>query len=1483
MTRGPIRELVFDDAERPVVDRLQQRDGTSQRRRALAALDPASVKLDGRTTRDLLAFVQAFAGQLRYLRANGRGGIEAAGTWSSFAERADISLDDVVAFLEDPTREGGARADWLGRPHFGLLLVFLELLGNARDQLNDVTRRHLDYYYGDLLGMTLRSPVADRAAVLFGTSPRANKARVAQGTELLAGRDSTGRQRTYRTEREIHVGHASVAQLRSIFVDRQRVGLGDIRHDDALTARQVLDAMLVLALGRDARVDTDVLRGYLALLRFARAPEAGPTAASDPPQLYLDHHELRSLDRLHDRRGRKADAEWKRINTLLGNPSPARPRDFAGNLHAAVGELRFDDDGWPEIDDLDDLFDLRDLKKPQPDGTQRAVRALIEAWFAPLGATPAEAFDAFVELMLLKRRIDSEWNEINRLLERAGRRRRRSFTWRLAPDGGPFDPTAFVENLSRALEGHPTAGEWPRATSSISSYVMQVQAVEERTGLPAERLLEVAAFALAIGDDAATTGYDWRPIDRLLASAHVEKHHAGRRRKLAEARGDRDDREGLLAVAKAALGIEGPTTWDEALAALSPALNDTQRGLLVQFDDDLGRDVRVGAVGWSDAYRIIDLAVRRRDGVVDPIAETVTLKNVYAYADATQVLVDPERSTRWRPFGRKPPAGTPGASLGFAVRSPGLAMRRGLRHIVLTIGFDDERGFDRDRFLRGLGLDLDAEPNPSIDAIRTAVREALSAEISTAKGYWPLDIDKAFFGDGGDGNDDYYYMANLEHDGRRRWPALSLSIQGDASAPPFVPLDPRDGAPTLRICCRQIPAGGNALTTRLSAFEGVVVGAVNVVVGVDGLSDIAIQHEDRVLDPAKPFEPFGSRPQVGTRFYLWDAELVRHPLKQLKLDIAWMGLPKSLPDRYFNYPDARSAKPPPFKAKLSLVDGGVEIPLAASMRLFQHDDGANTTSAELAFSTWLSGPPVTRGSAGDVPRDLRAAPRYFVWELLDPDFGHADYPGAAAAQARELAIKLATTPSGTTAATYRVEPPYTPTIKRLAFSYHLTFEIRPETIGSGDELLHVHPFETWPVAWPYPTLFPSYPDAGELQIGLTGTEPPENLSMWIELAAGSSDPDAGAGRVKWWYGDGASWQPVAPGDVLVDATRGLINSGDVEIALRAAAPGPATPGIRWLKASIDGDVRSACDVIGVHTQAVVARFVDRDNAADHFDAPLPKETIDRLLQPDSRIVSVTQPYASFGSKPAERSDRFHTRVSERLRHKQRALAPWDYERLVLERFPQIYKAKCLRAGTPLSAGADIRTGDVDVVVVPEVRQALPGELFAPKAPADLVADIRAYLTERAPVGVNVRVRNAIYLGVKARLGVRFRPGQDEEQAKRRLREDIVRFLSPWAFDEGADITIGGKIYANSLIDFVDRREYVDYVAKVTLFRSATEGGHPLPVQVTAVDYHVATTSPDQVLVSAIDHEIDVIPESGFDPSSHTGIGYMRIELDFIVG
>jgi hypothetical protein len=1463
-------------------------DGTSQRARALPALDPTTARIDERDNAELVRFVQAFTKQLRYFTANTETDeLHELGSWAAFAENPDISIADILAYMREGEAANAEHARWLGRPHFALLLTFLELFGHAREQLNGLTARHLDYYYGEVLQMRPLPPRPDRAAVIVRLAGpglgRPSMARLAAGTALDAGRDKNGVPRIYRTERELIVSRAEVAELRSVFVDRRIIEIPNVRDDRSLTAAGAFEQTLRLALGspkpgdalpkwRAQTVDFAFVRGLASPLSLCRSG------------LYLEHHELRTLMRLVRRRD--AGLEWPVINDRLGYPPgmPADPRNFMVNLAQAIAPavLDFKNDGLPQVANIDDLYNHRNDQVEDPDQPGvflHPVADYINNKLAKIGGLPV-----FAEIMPLKLRVDGEWFEINRLLERAGRRKRSSASWQFAQN---FNPVAFNSNLQTALSGAlpswPVANGWQCA--SIYDYEARVRELEGYFALPVERLERVVAFASELEGDKAEI-YDWSEIDRLLADAHREHIFAQRRAQVTTARVP-DTRPGFVAAVNfvlSALEVPplDPLAWPEARALLSDAglLDSTRLTLLDRFDAQFDSN-HPRSVEWPEVERVLELAWRTAEQLPDPVARKVEWHNLHAFTDA-RTCIDEPTSKRFKVFGTPAPSvpGQPPAPLlGWSLRSDLLSLSEGTRTIKLTLGFAPG-SFDRTAFLLALGF---ANPQLATEpALRAAIGSAWIIQLSGAKGFIEPQLVSVALASGTTQQDDYWSLAGLPHPSDEHRGALSLELRLGPEHDPIVAIPDELGGqpgPRMRVLLR--PRWDGALeqwTTQLQPFEDLQLAGVHLRVDVQGLRGVKLQQDDRILDARKPFEPFGNRPEVGSRLYLSHPELVRARLDQLRVEFSWMG----------KYGLTAAS----FVAKLALVDRNLELALQPSAQLFANDTSATQTLTLDVANLLANGNPgfnYTRRLDLEPSADLRTDSRHFLLELR-ASFGHAAYGALAANNAAALATAIVKDQitAQNPVSNYQVNPPYTPKLERLSVGYVSSLELDVASLqlasvpGQGsqaDTLIHIHPFgeseliRERPPMPALPTLLPRYDMAGELYIGLRELASPQRLTLLVQLAEGTSDPELEPAAVSWSCLDGDRWRDL---DLLDDSTRGLLNSGIVELELPSVAPSSRLPGpLQWLRVAIPRATASVCDCVDIRAQAVTVRFEDRGNAAEHYSTPLPQGTIKRLVEHDATFAAIEQPFTSFGGVPGERPEQFRTRVSERLRHKQRALSPWDYERLVLQRFGQIFKVKCLPVEREL--------GRVVVLVVPDIRNALPGDAFAPRAAADLLADIQTYVTERAPTHATISVRNPTYVPVRLRLSVRFRPGQDPGYAKRRLNDDLLRFLSPWAFDDGAELMIGGSIYANSILDFVDRREYVDYVADITLFRGRGQDDFALiPRDSQNPDYHIAAEHPDEVLVAAPQHDIDVISELGYEQASFTGINYMKIELDFIV-
>lgn len=1393
-----------------------KRDGTSQAGRAIAALDPSYVSVDERTSGDLVEFARAYGKELTFYGEDGA----PDGDWSGFVG-AKIQPDEVTAFLQDPTRFTPAASPDLYRPHFVLFLAFLRLLEESRAEVNALTGRHLDFYYRQVLRMTRKPPIPDRVSLLVDLAPGSSQVLLPGGTLLDAGPDTLGRAQIYATDGDLVVNRAQIAKVSSLFVDRRRTALAQVTSRYANDREAACNTLFAVALG-------DPLPPYpgdgkpadLAKMTSLRA-----LVARSDSDFFMTVPALRDL---MTRRKERLDtpSEWDAIHAAINVAGTTkRGAPFVGTepsldlekcLSQAVGPFVYST--LPEVNNIYDVYNFR---------ARSDVQAFIQGTLC---------FDqaAFESMMQLQRRFDAAWGEVNRLIEAAGQRKRNDLTYRLSP----ADVRAFTVNVNAAV-----------GIDGIDAYWADLLTLEAYFYMSAE------SFAVAMGEILDTPESKWDKVVPILEEAHRQKLRAGRRGAL------RQLHEGpppgrLVDLIRSVLG-EAPSKDDDPTAEerLSPYLAKTDIDSL---------DAYVAANDWEGIYQILEIAERNRLG--EPLAERVEWLDLFPADDATTVSLRPPvtqgAAPAWVTFGTAQPSSktgpVPQPVLGWALCSPLLVLAEGQRVITLTLGFSPDSSPLDPLFPQGAAPPLTFEVSTAKGWVECAAVAAQVGSYKDLSGTTPPDSPPGV-----------------------RF-TLTLAASVDALAAPTAATAGIDSPwPVLRLMLRPIWSDAESrYILRYDDFRQLVLVAAHVAVEVQGLKAIQLQNDEATLDAKKPFEPFGGAPAVGSRLLFGHREVVGKRLDRLAMNVQWMGAPADLAAQYANYPSA----PFSFTTRVSMIDPRGETELSKAAPLFGAKSSDPTSIVVTTTLAAAAAPDLRVLAGGALDPDPSTWSRHLQWELNAPDFQHGIYPSVASSKALDLSVAMTANPAAVNAALYQVSPPYTPKLKTLTIDYTSSLELRfdgaPRAPGV-DRVFHVHPFGTCDGERARSTaglpFLPEYENDGELYLGLRDLAPPQTVSILFQMADGSANLDTPPPPVSWSYLSADRWIPLDRG-LVSDTTRGLVNSGIVQLSLGPADPSTTLGGgLYWIRASVERDTSTLCDTVALSTQAVSATFVDHDNAPDHFNAPLPAGTITKLVASIPEIAGVRQPYTSYGGRTAEGDATYATRVSERLRHKQRALTLWDYERLVLERFPEIYKAKCIPAGV---AGDP---GSVKVVVVPDVRGKLLADPFAPKAQSNLLADARAHLSALAPASATISVVNAHYVAVRVRLGVRFATDGNDAYSTQQLNDDINRFLAPWAYAEGADLAIGGRIYANSIVDFVERRPYVDYVAGIKLFRSDDGVSFQVvPPQADGTGTFVETTRPDAVLTAAREHQIDVLKDGLYEEALLTGIDFMKVELEFFI-
>lgn len=423
--------------------------------------------------------------------------------------------------------------------------------------------------------------------------------------------------------------------------------------------------------------------------------------------------------------------------------------------------------------------------------------------------------------------------------------------------------------------------------------------------------------------------------------------------------------------------------------------------------------------------------------------------------------------------------------------------------------------------------------------------------------------------------------------------------------------------------------------------------------------------------------------------------------------------------------------------------------------------------------------------------------------------------------------------------------PYTPFFKNCT----LTVTVG-ETVDLNKNFYNRYPFGFKLLGVEAKVFAPVIDTEGELYIGVKDAQVGESFAILFQLNEGSADPDLEAASPKWYYLSGNEWTAFEEYQ-LIDGTDKLTKSGIVKGSWPELANSNTLlfeEQLFWLRLTVEkGKIDAVSDIVGLHTQAVLSRFVAQpDNDPAYLGSLVEGSFITALSPKLGSIKAVQQPYPSFNGRKTELDAPYYLRVSERLRHKKRAITQWDVEHLLAQEFSEIYKTKCLiHSAKDAVHGIIAQAGSVLVVVLPYSYEQSEHK-FKPKVNVAVLRKIKDYLLKRTSPFASFNVLNAEFEEITLQVECVFREHiRDKGFYHQQLIADLQAYLAPWTVSNNPnDLLFDKSIYKAAVLDFIEELDYVDYVTKLEL----AHGGQSNKDEATPL-------SPIGILTSATTHGI----------------------------
>ena len=179
--------------------------GTSRKERTSNLLDPAFIKLDGRTLSQLFEESKAFAKTVVFEEG------DVTSDWEAFFEAGSDYLKSLDGQVINPISQKDCP------PHLGLFLAFLQLFQSVQQQYNSLSEQHIKFFYQKILGKEAFGMKEDHVYIFFELARNTAKLHLEKGTALIAGKDINKNVILYRTDKAIFLNKAKVVQHHAIF------------------------------------------------------------------------------------------------------------------------------------------------------------------------------------------------------------------------------------------------------------------------------------------------------------------------------------------------------------------------------------------------------------------------------------------------------------------------------------------------------------------------------------------------------------------------------------------------------------------------------------------------------------------------------------------------------------------------------------------------------------------------------------------------------------------------------------------------------------------------------------------------------------------------------------------------------------------------------------------------------------------------------------------------------------------------------------------------------------------------------------------------------------------------------------------------------------------------------------------------------------------------------------------------------------------
>lgn len=136
---------------------------------------------------------------------------------ATISQAATLSMEQSLVPLRDELKQNHT-------PHLAVIFAFLKLFRHLQNDLNSYSRKHLDFFYKDVLQLYAREAKPDHAHLILEVQNRLDHYLLTKGLLTKNGKDASKEEVYYALDDEIVINKTQVAEQRTLHLRNETIG-----------------------------------------------------------------------------------------------------------------------------------------------------------------------------------------------------------------------------------------------------------------------------------------------------------------------------------------------------------------------------------------------------------------------------------------------------------------------------------------------------------------------------------------------------------------------------------------------------------------------------------------------------------------------------------------------------------------------------------------------------------------------------------------------------------------------------------------------------------------------------------------------------------------------------------------------------------------------------------------------------------------------------------------------------------------------------------------------------------------------------------------------------------------------------------------------------------------------------------------------------------------------------------------------------------